>query len=548
LLQKLFRNRRNEDYNTGIALYNEGRYEEAIEHFEAAVSEASETSTTYRLGVFYAAEAHANIGRALLKAERYEEACTHFENALQENPNFPDLHYNLGVGLYMGGRVEEALPFFGKALEINPDYIEARCFLAVTQHALGEETEARLQLKEVADRRSEIPIQVNPFLLVNLKERETVLPEIGPVLELLDSSGDFRDVYSDGVTQFNIGRYELAADLLERAAGLKPHYADIQCQYGLARFKCGQDEEAIAAFRGALAINPRFVEAAYFLGATLLRSQRHMEAEEALGFAHDLNPEAPDVLFHLAQCRFHLGKPDEADDLLSEVLARRPRFAPALYLQGLVRYSAGRHGEGIELVRDALSENPYLSAAELDLALMYMKQGELESAEDIFRRLSGFELENANLHCFMGQTRLARGELDEALSEFERAMALEPDNIYALKGRLRCELRLGRQAKAQALLAPYLEKHPDYPDLRKLQGDVHFRGGDFESAEADYREALERSPNFLEARLGLALALRNLGRSKEAEEILRELADAHPENVELRKLLGDHFQSFDELP
>ncbi len=545
LLRKLFGNRRDQDYETGIALYNEGRYEEAIERFELAIAGASESSTTYRLGVFYAAEAHANIGRALLKAEHYDEARKHFEQALEETPNFPDLQYCLGVSLFMGGQESEALPFFHRALEINPDYIEARCFLAVALDKLGDRDDARKELKAVTGRASEIPIQVNRFLLLNLKERETALPEISPVLELLESGAEFRELYGEGITQFNIGNYELAADLLERVAEMKPHYADIQCQLGLARFKCGRLDGAITALRGALTTNPRFMEAAYFLGAALLKEGRYLEAEEALSFAHDLGGNSPDVLFHLAQCRFHLGKHEAAEEILLELLDKKPGLTQARYLLGLIRHFEERHDEALQLLREALSQNPYLSAAELDMALIYSQRGDWGDAEEIFERLTGRNSADPDLFGFVGQAHLARGQVDEALDDFTKAMELDPENLYALKGRVRCELRLGRFTKGMALLAPYLERFSDYPDLLKLEGDLHFKQGAFEPAEASYRRALEGSPHYLEAKLALALTLRNQGRAADAAEILQALMALHPEKLELKRLLDHDFVELD---
>ncbi len=548
ILKKLFRNRRNEDYNVGIALYNEGRYEEAIERFEAAVASTSRTSTVYRLGVFYAAEAHANIGRSLLKAKRYEDASEHFAQALEENPNFPDLHYNRGVALFMDGKADIALPHFRQALEINPDYVEARCFLAIGLHTAGEADSAKLELKEVVSRQSEIPIQVNQFLMLHLRERETMLPEIGPVLELLESTGEFREVYTEGITQFNLGRFDLAAELLERAAGMKPHYADIQCQLGLAQYNSGNLEEAVQSFKGALAVNPRFVEAAFYMGVSLYRGERYREAEDALEFALGLQATpATDLLFHLAQCKFQVGKNDEADRLLDAVLDRRPDFAPALYIRGLIHFAGGDESEGIELLQNALIADPHLMQAEVDLGLMYMDQGEWQSAHGIFDRLMESRGEDPTLHCFLGQIRLAQGELSTASGHFAAALALNPQELSAIKGAVQCELKLGRPAQAKTLLTPILAGSQPYPDLIKLQGDASYLAGDYETAEREYRQALDYSADYLEAQLALALTLRNMGQGGAARDLLDELSRRFPDKIELRKFLHTHFVDLEEL-
>ena len=180
------------------------------------------------------------------------------------------------------------------------------------------------------------------------------------------------------------------------------------------------------------------------------------------------------------------------------------------------------------------------------MALIYSQRGEWGDAEEIFERLTGRDSADPDLFGFVGQAHLAQGQVDEALNDFSKALEMDPDNLYALKGRVRCELRLGRFAKGMALLAPYLERFTDYPDLLKLEGDLHFKQGDFGQAEKCYRRALEGSPHYLEAKLALALALRNQGRAADAAELLRALVALHPEKLELKRMLDHDFLELDE--
>jgi tetratricopeptide (TPR) repeat protein len=548
LFQKLFRKQGNEDYNAGIALYNEGRFSEAIEKFELAVASAPVQSTTYRLGTFYAAEAHANIGRSLVKASEHAASIKHFERAIEETPHFPDLQYNLGVARFMTGDVQGAQLPFEKALEINSGYVEARCFLAVVKDTLGLKSESREDLKHVLEEHSEIPISVNKFLLVHLKERETLIPEIGPVLELLDSNAQFREVYSEGIAQFNLRNYDLAAGLLEQASTMKPHYADVQCQLGLARYKGGETVASIEEFRQSLEINPRFLEAAFFLGMALFQEERYLEAETAFEKAHNIRAEATDVLYHLALCKIHLGKNIEAESILRRVIEFKPTFAQALYSLGLLRFEDGDIEAGMSLLKDALSINPHLTEAERDLGLMYIEQEQWDSAEELFQRMGENHPEDPDLYCFVGRSHLGRGNLEAACADFERALSQSPDNLYALQGLSRCYVKMGRPEKAQPLLDRALKANPGFPDLWKLQGALYFKSSRYSEAETSYRNAIEGAPRDPEAKLALALVLRNLGRNEEAATIIRELQKLYPDQLELRKILSAQFVDLDEIP
>ena len=90
--------------------------------------------------------------------------------------------------------------------------------------------------------------------------------------------------------------------------------------------------------------------------------------------------------------------------------------------------------------------------------------------------------------------------------------------------------------------------HPGFPDLWKLQGALYFKAGRFSDAERAYRTAIEGAPRDPEAKLGLAMVLRNLGRNEEATAIIREMARLYPDQLELRKILGATFLDLDEIP
>jgi len=68
---------------------------------------------------------HNNLGVALQDEGRIDEAIDHYLKALQINPYYEKAHYNLGVALQDEGRIDEAIDHYLKALQINPDYEKA---------------------------------------------------------------------------------------------------------------------------------------------------------------------------------------------------------------------------------------------------------------------------------------------------------------------------------------------------------------------------------------------------------------------------------------
>ena len=78
--------------NAGRALYDLGRYEEALTTFTRAAELAPENAVY-----------HYNAGRALYDLERYQEALTAYDRAAELAPENADYHNNGGASPYRTG-------------------------------------------------------------------------------------------------------------------------------------------------------------------------------------------------------------------------------------------------------------------------------------------------------------------------------------------------------------------------------------------------------------------------------------------------------------
>ena len=153
--------------NLGSELEKQGKFDEAIDHYQATLQiNPKDAQAYYDWGIALAAqkkwaeavaqyeraleirpdyfEAHNNLGYALINQGNPDEAIKHFERALQINPNHARAHLNLGNVLAAQGRLPEAVEHYQRALQIKPDYTLAYVNLG---NALGREG----KLSEAAD-------------------------------------------------------------------------------------------------------------------------------------------------------------------------------------------------------------------------------------------------------------------------------------------------------------------------------------------------------------------------------------------------------------
>ncbi|MEM8878949.1 MAG: tetratricopeptide repeat protein, partial [Pseudomonadota bacterium] len=69
---------------------------------------------------------------------------------------------------------------------------------------------------------------------------------------------------------------------------------------------------------------------------------------------------------------------------------------------------------------------------------------------------------------------------------------------------------------------------PDYAEGYNQRAFIYFLRQDFEPALADLELALERNPEHIAARAGLALTLLNMGRFETGQAVLREALEMNP--------------------
>jgi Tfp pilus assembly protein PilF len=123
--------------NLGVALAQQGRFEEAIVHYRE----------TLRI-MPHLAGTHNNLGNALQMMGQLEEAVRHYETALRLDPKFPAAHNNLGNALLKMGRTEEAIAHLQRAVMLEPNYTDARIKLGVALGEQGKLPEAIAQFEE----------------------------------------------------------------------------------------------------------------------------------------------------------------------------------------------------------------------------------------------------------------------------------------------------------------------------------------------------------------------------------------------------------------
>jgi tetratricopeptide (TPR) repeat protein len=277
LLSRLFGRKNGDPYAQGIALYEEGRFAEAIEFLRQATGRpfASPTGT---LATFHLRQALVGQGRRLLRSGRPAEALPYLEEAAEAWDAFPDLQFLLGAARGLSGQWQAALQASHRALRLNPDYCEARLLEACALVHLDRNREAAASLNKLLEAGRRTDSRLAQELMRQDGYNESNLPLDLPARLEKAAGGEWQDgEVAAAVALCRSGEWLQGIARLRELVLSHPSYPDYRVKLAAALFQVGQAEEALPEVEAALQLNASYRTAIY-LKALILADQKHFES------------------------------------------------------------------------------------------------------------------------------------------------------------------------------------------------------------------------------------------------------------------------------
>jgi tetratricopeptide (TPR) repeat protein len=285
-----------------------------------------------------------------------------------------------------------------------------------------------------------------------------------------------------GVIASQVGRHDVAVDLIDRAIARDRTSPCYHSNRGLALAGLQRFAEAIASYDRALSLRPGEAEVLYNRGNALLALGRPLDALDAYERALLARPDYAEALCNRGAALATLGRNDEALANYDRVLAKRPDHAEALSNRGNALKALGRLDDALASYDRALTAWP-------------------GDAQALFNH-------GATLH------ELKRFDL--ALASYDRALAVRPDHAEALSNRGDALRELGRLEEALASYDRALAARPDYAEALSNRGNVLKALRRFDDALTSYDVALRLRPDDPGPLSNRAVTLQALDRLDEA--------------------------------
>ncbi len=511
--------------NKGYALHRLGRYREALEAYDEVLRR------NYRLD-----KVHNNRGVTLHKLGRNEEALESYDRAISLRYEYSEAWLNKGNLLHELGRYDEAFDAFIHLTDLRPDSATAWCLRGGVAAALGRRAQAKRALEEslrldpdgsqakqmLEDIEGDDaePVMEPPRLMEGIFSPEPEVeaeasvevevpshPEVDVHLEVQEESVEqlAEELYGDRAELLLLlGRLDEAYDLIGKSLRLEGDNSRLLTAAGNVLFRQGKLEAAIKTYEHAYAVDPGHAPAIYNLHMALMVAG---ETDLALKVSESLR---------------------EMGDGWQE------RAASALEAEKRKDYR-----QAIEDIETAL--------ASANLAMLVNYKGTLQllshdvdGALETFGRLISSTFDPSEAHNNLGVANLWKGSLEDAVSEFDKAIRKRKSNPIAWNNRGCILYREERLREAVACFEESLVINPTAVAMTN-KGFSQLSLDMLEEATVTFEQSIKITET-PEAYNNKGIALRRQERLDEAITAFREALRIAPQfedtNTNLREALA----------
>lgn len=414
----------------------------------------------------------------LLSAERLDEAIGTLERAVALDPENSAARYHLGRALHATDRHEEALHHLEIGLPGAADPGAFQLIIGQTLIELDRLVEARAALDAAAVAQPELAAV--PFHLARIcywagdvdaalegfaRVASTAPRWTAPLLEAADIAA-------------SQGDHATEAAQLSAVLAIEPRSSNLWIRYADSLMSQADSEGALQAYQAAIRAAPASPGPHLAIAYFFFNQQRFEEAELALYEVLQRAPGHPRALLPLADVLRIDGRQEEALEALEaaqwsiEMTAPPRRGADSTALSSLeinalevrsrVLTSLSRVEEAEATARALVAADPSNTDGLFTLGTALVRSGDPAGREYLrtFQRLSAAREKRDMASQYFYLSR----DPGRALAEYEKALAIDPEDALALTGLGTVQLALGDAARALETLASAREAGDDSPD------------------------------------------------------------------------------------
>lgn len=405
---------RQESYRLGMAAFNAGQYDRAIEQLTPLASDGTDRQQQL-LCRYYLGQAHYRQGVRRFEEQRFTEATRHFQAAASFNASGGGFARFL-IACHVGTRrFDLAARELETMLRQEPTSVDLRIKLALTLHKQGRRMDAITTLREglcQQTNQAELHYQLGVMLAADddLSEAERCF-EKAILFDESHAGAHERLAQICAVT----GRYDRLGMYLQKAHELDPFNARVAFQMSLL------NQTSLATGQ-----SPDFS-----LNVPEDVPELDQHAIERLGRIIIQEPDFVEAFLSLPESDIDAEVFSTLAATLELTLESHPEFADLHYHCGAVYRRLGRRLDAIEHTERAVEINPQYVTALVQLAELYAQTDQWAMGVERLEQAIAAGGDYPDVHLLLGKLYQTGGRIDHARKAFQRALALNRDYAEA---------------------------------------------------------------------------------------------------------------------
>ena len=446
-------------------------------------------------------------------------------------------YYEKGLDFLENGNPNGAIIAFKKAIERDQSYFEARYQLASAYILRGKYESAERELLKV--------LRLNPSLkeahlslakvYLNIGRTDAALKEAA--LYLKDTDDD-PEAYEIAAAAYAAGKdYAGAEESINKSLSISPERISSKIVLAEIYIANGKNSQAEAVVKEVLEAEGGNKKALYLLA----RIQNKQDNIDGMISTYkrilDADPEDAAAMFELGLAYLRKNDLEKTKEIALKLTGSHKNRAEGPYLMGLVYFQEKKTDEAIISFQESLKKAS-IPGAYYYLGLSHMAKGNLEQATSEFQRVIDLRPGMVQARLLLAVAHLKGGRAEDAEREVKKALEMDENNAFAHNLLGSVYLSSGRGDSAMEEFDKAIELNPGLVDAHIKKGAFNLLSGNDEKAEREFLNAVEIAPELLNSRIILARYYIKSKKFREAIDILKKGLKENPDDAILYNIMG----------
>ncbi len=220
---------------------------------------------------------------------------------------------------------------------------------------------------------------------------------------------------------------------------------------------------------------------------------------------------------------------DKIIELAQSVIKKHPDSGLAFEILGTALFMKQSNMEAINALKKASKLEPRLSGAFAKLGIVYLKNEEMENAENYLQKAILLNNNNNIAHQYLGLIFEYKQNNDAAIKHF--AKGLQGTNTTYLGVAANLGRLLNQNNRFQdtiAILKPRLPLTSPVSEAHLILGTAYYQLRQYDKSELRFKRVTEITPDIQEGHIGFSMSLRQNGKLNEALKHTEEILEGAP--------------------